>query len=84
MATPERQQDPGEHGYGGGQQEKDEDGAREHPLENPEADPRQDDDDREGRRGDERGARDADTTSREQSTEEAFTPLSPLRPGAAG
>jgi hypothetical protein len=41
MTTPERQQDPGEHGYGGTQQEKD-DGHQEHPLEDPDADPRQD------------------------------------------
>lgn len=42
-STPERQQDPGEHGYGGTQQEKekeDESGSK-HPLEDPEADPRQ-------------------------------------------
>ena len=43
MSTPERQQDPGDHGYGGTQQEKekeDESGSK-HPLEDPEADPRQ-------------------------------------------
>jgi hypothetical protein len=40
MSTPERQQDPGEHGYGGVQHEQDHDG-QEHPLEDPEADPRQ-------------------------------------------
>jgi hypothetical protein len=39
MSTPERQQDRGEHGYGGVQQEKRGD-APEHPLEDPEADPR--------------------------------------------
>jgi len=45
--TPERQQDPGAHGYGGTQQEKD-DAGQEHPLEDPQADPRQDhEDDRE-------------------------------------
>jgi hypothetical protein len=82
MATPERPQDPGEHGYGGSQQEKDEDGAQEHPLENPEADPRQDgEDDQEGRREDEQSASDANTTSPEQRAE-AFLGL--LRPGAAG
>jgi len=43
-STPERQQDPGEHGYGGTQQEKEEDESeRKHPLEDPDADPRQDD-----------------------------------------
>jgi hypothetical protein len=40
MSTPERQQDPGEHGYGGVQQEKEYEG-QEHPLDDPEADPRQ-------------------------------------------
>ena len=40
MSTPERQQDPGEHGYGGVHQEK-EDGEQEHPLEDPQADPRE-------------------------------------------
>ncbi len=40
MSTPERQQDPGEHGYGGVQNEKEHEG-QEHPLEDPEADPRQ-------------------------------------------
>jgi hypothetical protein len=43
--TPERQQDPGGHGYGGVQQEKDGDedeARREHPLEDPETDSRQD------------------------------------------
>ena len=34
--TPERQQDPGAHGYGGTQQEKD-DAGQEHPLEDPQA-----------------------------------------------
>ena len=44
-STPERQQDPGEHGYGGTQQEKKEEdeSESEHPLEDPDADPRQDD-----------------------------------------
>ena len=43
-STPERQQEPGEHGYGGTQQEKEEDESeRKHPLEDPDADPRQDD-----------------------------------------
>ena len=41
MSTPERQQDPGNHGYGGTQQEKNEDDRDEHPLEDPDADPRQ-------------------------------------------
>ena len=47
MSTPERQQDPGEHGYGGTQQEKKsgDDRDDEHPLEDPDADPRQDDED---------------------------------------
>ena len=40
MSTPERQQDPGEHGYGGVQQEKEQEG-QEHPLDDPAADPRQ-------------------------------------------
>jgi hypothetical protein len=39
MSTPERQQDPGEHGYGGVQQEQEHDG-QEHPLDDPELDPR--------------------------------------------
>ena len=44
-STPERQQDPGEHGYGGTQQEKEkeDESESEHPLEDPDADPRQDD-----------------------------------------
>jgi hypothetical protein len=33
MSTPERQQDPGEHGYGGTHQEKSDDRSDEHPLE---------------------------------------------------
>ena len=42
-STPERQQDPGEHGYGGTQQERnDASEETEHPLEDPDADPRQD------------------------------------------
>ena len=41
MSTPERQQDPGDHGYGGTQQEKNEDDGDAHPLEDPDADPRQ-------------------------------------------
>jgi len=45
MSTPERQQDPGEHGYGGIHQEKD-DEHQEHPLEDPGADPREDQEDR--------------------------------------
>jgi hypothetical protein len=49
-STPERQQDPGEHGYGGTQQEKDDDSAREHPLEDPDADPRRDEDEQEDAR----------------------------------
>jgi hypothetical protein len=45
MSTPERQQDPGDHGYGGTQQEKkNEDDRDDHPLEDPDADPRQDGD----------------------------------------
>ena len=45
MSTPERQQDPGDHGYGGTQQEKkNEDDRDDHPLEDPNADPRQDGD----------------------------------------
>jgi hypothetical protein len=40
MSTPERQQDPGEHGYGGVQQEKQHRG-QEHPLDDPEAEPQQ-------------------------------------------
>ena len=49
MSTPERQQDPGEHGYGGVQPDK-EDAGQEHPLDDPRADPRQpeDEDDAEG------------------------------------
>jgi hypothetical protein len=42
-STPERQQDPGAHGYGETQQE--DAAGQEHPLEDPQADPRQDDDD---------------------------------------
>jgi hypothetical protein len=42
MSTPERSEDPGTHGYGGVQQEKDEEGT-EHPLDDPTAGPRQDD-----------------------------------------
>lgn len=43
MSTPERQQDPGEHGYGGVKQDPtpNEDQA-EHPLEDPDNDSRQD------------------------------------------
>ena len=44
MSTPERQQDPGDHGYGGTQPEKIEDDRDEHPLEDPDANPRQDSD----------------------------------------
>jgi len=40
MSTPERQQDPGEHGHGSVQQEREQD-DQEHPLEDPDADPRQ-------------------------------------------
>ncbi len=44
----ERQQDPGEHGYGGTQQERnDASEETEHPLEDPDADPRQDNDQQE-------------------------------------
>ena len=38
------QQDPGEHGYGGTHQEKKDADGHEHPLEDPDADSRQDDD----------------------------------------
>lgn len=44
MSTPERQDDPGGHGYGAVQQEKDDEG-QEHPLEDPDADSRQPDED---------------------------------------
>jgi hypothetical protein len=44
VSTPERQQDSGEHGYGGVQQEKEDVGQEHHPLEDPEADPRQPED----------------------------------------
>ena len=44
VSTPERQQDPGEHGYGGTHQEKKDADGHEHPLEDPDADSRQDDD----------------------------------------
>jgi hypothetical protein len=47
VSTPERQQDPGDHGYGGIHQEKaddNDDDQHEHPLEDPDVDPRQDDD----------------------------------------
>jgi len=44
MSTPERQQDPGDHGYGGIHQEKDDDDRDDHPLEDPDADPRQESD----------------------------------------
>ena len=43
MSTPERQQDPGEHGYEGVQPDK-EDVGQEHPLDDPQADPRQHED----------------------------------------
>jgi hypothetical protein len=43
MSTPERQQDGGEHGYGGVRQEKRDADHDEHPLEDPEADPRRPD-----------------------------------------
>ena len=48
MSTPERQQDPGEHGYGGVQQEK-EDVGQEHPFDDPAADPRQPEDEDDAR-----------------------------------
>ena len=42
MSTPERQQDPGEHGYGGVKQDPatqpDDDNSPEHPLEDPDND----------------------------------------------
>ena len=44
MSTPERQQDPGDQGYGGIHQEKDDDDRDDHPLEDPDADPRQESD----------------------------------------
>jgi hypothetical protein len=45
MSTPERSQDPGGHGYGAtGQDEVLEDREPEHPLEDPDLDARQDDD----------------------------------------
>lgn len=40
MSTPERQQDVGEHGYAGVHQEKQKD-EQEHPLDDPQADPRE-------------------------------------------
>ena len=44
MSTPERQQDPGEHGYGGVKQapDDDRDEPAEHPLEDPDNDSGQD------------------------------------------
>jgi hypothetical protein len=46
LSTPEQQQDPGEHGYGGTHLEKnDDDKHQEHPLEDPDADPRQEQED---------------------------------------
>jgi len=42
VSTPEPQQDPDEHGYGGTHQEKRDDDRQEHPLEDPEPDSRQD------------------------------------------
>jgi hypothetical protein len=50
MATPERQQDPGEHGYGGVAEGADGTNESEHPLEDPASDPR-DDDEREDEDG---------------------------------
>jgi len=44
MSTPERQQDPGDHGYGGTQQEKNEDDRDEHSLEDTDPPPRQEGD----------------------------------------
>jgi hypothetical protein len=44
MSTPERQDDPGPHGYGGINTEKDGE-PKDHPLEDPDADSRQDGDD---------------------------------------
>lgn len=48
-STPERKQHPGEHGYGGTQQEKNDDESEEteHPLEDPDTHPRQADDQQE-------------------------------------
>ena len=43
MSTPERQQDPGEHGYGGVKQNLPGEGDQaEHPLEDPDVDSHQD------------------------------------------
>jgi len=42
VSTPERQQDPDEHGHGGIHREKRDDDRQEHPLEDPDADSRQD------------------------------------------
>ncbi len=66
MSTPERQQDPGEHGYGGTQQEKESDDRREHPLDDPAADPRQDEDERGERRDQARSATQSAPTSTAQ------------------
>ncbi len=49
MSTPERQQDPGEHGYGGTHQEKRDDDRHERPVEDQDADPRQDEEDEDER-----------------------------------
>ena len=46
MSTPERAQDPGDHGYGAtGQDEVLQGGESEHPLEDPDVDSHQDDED---------------------------------------
>jgi hypothetical protein len=49
VSTPERQQDPGEHGYGGVQQDKEE-ARQEDPLDDPQADPRQPNDEGDAKR----------------------------------
>ncbi len=40
LGTPDRQQDPGEHGYGTHQEKLEGDDAGEHPPDDPDADPR--------------------------------------------
>jgi hypothetical protein len=49
MSTPERSQDPGEHGYGGTKaDDQPTDDETEHPLEDPATDSRQEDDEGDG------------------------------------
>jgi hypothetical protein len=52
MSTPERQQDPGGHGYGGTDEDASDETEPEHPLEDPASDPRDEDEetDEAGRR----------------------------------